>query len=465
MDIQGFVDSIEAMASVYAFDTLPDGSFSEIRLMAVNKGFAGLFTLNPNAPEFKPGMPYKYFFHDVNFESFCYRCASTKEPLYSYVNAHGAWLSGLYFPVAVEEKNTVYCCYILKFTKEIESDEMAKRPADISNAVLNISIKLHKSQDFYRSMAETAGEIRKLCGSEKCSIVLVDKSEKSCTFINEDGENREYLESLADSMSRTPYEMAMAWENDLAGSDCLLLDDLSIVKERDRQWYESLISRDISSIVLYAVKFNEDLVGFIWSANFDVNNMLRIKETLELTTFFIGAIIANRQLLGKLEVMSMVDMLTGVKNRNAMNKRVDGLMQNKTAYPDEMGVVFVDINGLKVVNDEQGHDAGDKLLKKAAALLKIAFEDHEIYRAGGDEFVIFCPNITASKLEHLIVELKQLAADTHDVSFAVGSDIFEREYDICRSMQLADERMYNDKKEYYRLHPDKKRHSRNEKQD
>ena len=456
MDYQKFVDGIDAMASVYSFDILPDGSFGEICLIAVNKGFSGLFSLNPNAPKFTPGMPYKYFFHDVNFESFCYKCASKKEPLYSYVNAHGAWLSGQYFPLFSDKENTVYCCYILKFSKQLESDELSKRSSEIANAVLNLSIKLHKMQDFTSSVAEVAGDIRKICCSEKCSIILVDQSEKSCTFVNEDGSNESFLQELAEGMGRTPYEMAVRWEEDLEGSDCMLLDDLSIVKERDPEWYNSLCENNIKSIVLYAVRFNELLVGFIWAANFDVDKMMSIKETLELSTFFIGAIIANHQLLGKLEIMSMNDMLTGVNNRNAMNKRVYFLNEEKESRPESMGVVFADLNGLKSVNDTQGHSAGDRLLIKAAALLKIAFEEYEIFRAGGDEFVVFCPNITEAELSSRTAELRGFAENTHYVSFAIGEGYFTGEYDIVQAMHYTDEKMYKDKEDYYRRNPDKK---------
>lgn len=49
------------------------------------------------------------------------------------------------------------------------------------------------------------------------------------------------------------------------------------------------------------------------------------------------------------------------------------------------GIIFADLNGLKICNDTKGHKAGDELLKKAAALLKEIFNEDEIYRSGGDE--------------------------------------------------------------------------------
>ncbi|MBQ1904421.1 MAG: diguanylate cyclase, partial [Ruminococcus sp.] len=88
---------------------------------------------------------------------------------------------------------------------------------------------------------------------------------------------------------------------------------------------------------------------------------------------------------------------------------------------------------------------------------KIAFADHEIYRAGGDEFVVLCPEITEKELDRQTVQLRALADTTPDVSFAIGTVFLSGDYDINKAMMTADERMYKDKEEYYRQHPEKDR--------
>ena len=457
------------LGSIYAFDIMPDGSFGEILLMAVNRNNAGVLTRRPDAPKFYPGIPWRTYFTDVNFESFCYKCGSTGTPLYSYVNAHGYWLKGFYLPVfpdgepapgtppVTDKPRRVYVMYILNTSKEVDPDAMSHRSAETSAAVINISIKLHESQDFTKAMCETVGELRKVCGSQMCSLCTVDNSEQKCSFISEYGVQNDLLNMIAGDMKRTPFEVTLAWEKDLAGSDCLLLDDLSVIKERDRPWYDSLVNFKIDSIVLYSLRFNQTLVGFIWAANFDKDKLMHIKETLELTSFLIAAVVANHQLLSKLEIKSSTDELTQVGSRNSMNDRIDALLMGRETLPEKMGVVFSDLNGLKIVNDTEGHSAGDRLLIRAASLLKLAFGEHEIYRAGGDEFVVICPNITNEDLERKSAQLRALADATDDVSFAIGTVWVEGEYDINRATQTADARMYEDKQEYYRRHPEKGR--------
>lgn len=469
MNFQTWIEGIDGLASLYAFDILPDGNFSEIRLMAVNKKNEGMLHFSPDAPAFYPGIPYRNYWMDLNFERYLYKSGSKKQSLYSYVNARGFWLKGFYIPVcdpdivppSEGDVQTVYCLYILEYANDIETDSMSQHSADVATAVTNISIKLHEMQDFYQAMAAAAKEIKEICGAEKCSLYTVDQNSQKCVFINEDGLQKEYLEKFAAEMNRSPYEVAQAWENDLAMSDCLLLEDLKVIEERDNVWYRSLCNHQIKNIILYEIRYKQTLVGFIWAANYDTSKVMQIKKTLELSSFLMAAVIQNHQLISRLEFRSTVDGLTQVYNRNAMNDRVDKLVSGEAKLPDTMGITFVDLNGLKNINDNEGHDAGDKLLTRAAALLKIAFGDDEIYRAGGDEFVVFCPDVSEERLEHMASQLRGLANNTSDVSFAIGTVYCSGAYDICRAMQTADEKMYKDKEAYYRNHPEKDRRNRN----
>ena len=463
MDFQSFVERFGGYSTVCALDIMPDGSSGDLLMIAVNRANAGLLRRNPKAPEFYSGIPWRAYFTDVNLESYCYRCVTENKTLYSYVNAHNRWLKGLYIPLSVPEqeetdgKKRLYLLYILDVSKEMDSESMSQRSAEISNTVINISVKLHQTQNYHEAMAAVTHEIKTICGAESCSIYTVDTVKQHCNFINESGVHEEWVRNLSFEMHKTPYEIALEWEEDLAGSDCLLLDELSVIKERDPLWYESLKTHGIRNIILYAVRYNQTLVGFIWAMNFDATKLMQIKETLEMTTFLLGAVISNHQLVARLEEKSTVDGLTQVSNRNAMNERIDGFTSGRVRFPQVMGVAFADLNGLKTVNDDEGHEAGDRLLKRAASLLKIAFGDYEIYRAGGDEFVIFCLDITEEKFNAQVAQLRALADNTTDVSFAVGTVYCTGEYNIASAMQTADENMYKDKKEYYRLHPEKDR--------
>ena len=288
MDFQSWITNVEGLAGVYAFDILPDGSFSEIRLMAVNRQNEGILTRNPNAPAFYPGIPYRVYWSDINFEDYVYRCGSTNQPLYSYVNAHGFWLKGFYIPVtnmdtdpAEDGTKTVHVLYILEYADDIETDSMSQHSADVATAVTNISIKLHEVQDFEQAMAATAAEIKKICAANNCSIYTVDNTSQDCCFINAEGVQQKTLFDIAAEMGCSPFEVAMRWEKVLAMSDCLLLENLGVIEERDPQWYNSLIKHHVENIILYEIRCKQSLVGFIWVANFDTSKLMQLKKTLE----------------------------------------------------------------------------------------------------------------------------------------------------------------------------------------
>ena len=90
------------------------------------------------------------------------------------------------------------------------------------------------------------------------------------------------------------------WEDTIGGSNCLILkndSDMEYLKQKNPTWYESMITHRVKSIVLFPMKFGEELLGYIWAANFDTGEVDEIKETMELTTFFVASSVASVQLI------------------------------------------------------------------------------------------------------------------------------------------------------------------------
>ena len=213
----------------------------------------------------------------------------------------------------------------------------------------------------------------------------------------------------------------------------------------------------VKSLVLFPLKAGFELLGYIWATNFDTEKTIHIKETLELTTFFLASEISSFQMFDKFKLLSTVDLLTGVLNRNEMNNRVMQLSLDDRAGRENVGIVFADLNGLKQMNDLQGHSAGDKLIKDAAKILKQLFRKNEIYRAGGDEFMVLLRGVTMPELEDYARQIKAMADETDTVSFAIGLCLEQDSQKIYEAMKTADVNMYEDKKAFYDAHPERKR--------
>jgi diguanylate cyclase (GGDEF)-like protein len=107
--------------------------------------------------------------------------------------------------------------------------------------------------------------------------------------------------------------------------------------------------------------------------------------------------------------LSYHDQLTGLYNRRFYEEE---LLRLDTSRNLPMTIIMGDVNGLKLINDSFGHNAGDELLRKgAAAIKKCCRTDDIIARIGGDEFVMILPKIDADEAEEIIKRIRNSAAE------------------------------------------------------
>jgi len=466
MDHQMLADSFEAMTLVAAVEKTSDGGYGEIRIAAANQKYIDFIEQMNNCPPelkgkfFVPGELYeKFFLKDMSFEDLCWRSAVKKQPIHTYfhINTPELWFNAFVMPLSYEDNGICYCTFTAKITDLADIDLKSTHSVGTSDDVLRTCIKLHETKDFKKTLDEVIHDIRLICGAEVCTIMLIDNSTGSCSVLATNIMPGSKLKRVTQFVNF--YDIALSWLDTIGDSDCLIIKnekDMKYISEVNNPWYLTLEEAGVDSVVLFPLRYNNEVLGFIWATNFDTKNTLRIKETLELTTFFLSSQIASYKMLQRLEHLSYTDILTGVKNRNAMNNRVMDIVSGELFLTVPFGVVFADLNGLKIVNDLYGHNAGDILLKKAAIILEEVFDTGDVYRAGGDEFMIIIEGCGKDELERKVDDLRLRTVDNEEVSFAVGSYYIDSGCDIRLAMHCADENMYKDKERYYSENPDKK---------
>lgn len=461
MAFEEILKKYKTKTCVLSIEKLDENRYGNIRVVEGNQahyddilGFTG----HP----FVPGCPYEMCFpKDMNFEDFCFRCAIGGEPMHSYVSLYqmGLWLNMFMIPLVSSEENIGYCIYSYDVKPQASSEAMSDVSADTSAKVLETCIKFRGSTDFRKTVDEVIVDIRDICGSDECCILLLNDDEKTCEILCE-ARRADLPHSVHDFIDDGFYKIASNWKNTLRGSTCIIIKDehdMEEIEKRDPVWHETLGHAGIDSLVLFPLKRGEEILGYIWALNFNTDNTVKIKETLELTSFFLASEISNFRLVERLKILSTMDMLTGVFNRNEMNNRIDALRIPETNLIYNFGIVFADVNGLKRVNDTEGHPAGDLLLKNGANVLENAFAGDTVYRAGGDEFMVFVNDTSEEELKKKCEQAKVLSEKYPNVSFALGYCFAENSGNIVDTLKKADERMYEDKELYYKNHPELKR--------
>ncbi len=184
------------------------------------------------------------------------------------------------------------------------------------------------------------------------------------------------------------------------------------------------------------------LKGFIGVDNPKEN--VKNSDLIEKVSIFIADFIDKSELIKKLDILSFSDRLTGVKNYHAYADTLEMLKKNSH---HTLGVSFFDINGLKIVNDTHGHEKGDQLIINCADFLRVHFGNN-IYRIGGDEFILLYENIDEGVFQEKIADFKA-HLEKQDFRLSFGSRWYENSEDIEKKVKDVDQIMYREKFNYY----------------
>lgn len=153
----------------------------------------------------------------------------------------------------------------------------------------------------------------------------------------------------------------------------------------------------------------------------------------------------------KIEFLATHDELTKLPNRTVMTERLDFMISNASRTGTLCGVMFIDLDDFKQVNDNLGHNVGDGLLKQVTRRLQSCTRDTDMLaRLGGDEFVALIPANDLSEVDDVakrIIDLIDKPFDIHDhelrISASVGISVYPNDGEKHQALlKHADEAMY-----------------------
>lgn len=212
----------------------------------------------------------------------------------------------------------------------------------------------------------------------------------------------------------------------------------------------------------YAPLYNEDneiigCVGLIFDASrqFETYRNIRIALPIIIGLSIVIASILSFVIFKRIsnpsfQDLSNTDLMTGLKNRNAYQLDLDNM--NAKNDKNNVAVVLFDLNGLKKLNDEKGHDAGDEFIVSfAKAYLNIKKKIGVMYRIGGDEFILIIQDSSKEIIKKFLKDFKQEfynLPNTEHLTYSVGYAIYEpKDGNLNVTIRRADLLMYRFKRE------------------
>lgn len=243
-----------------------------------------------------------------------------------------------------------------------------------------------------------------------------------------------------ENLQEIPLEVIAVWMENFKKAMPYYIPDLE--QELGTPSYEILKDQDIHRLLAVPLIEDGTVIGFLGVDNPESH----YEDTTLLSSlqYFVTNSLHRKKDEEYLKFLSYRDMLTMLYNRNKYIEILDACLNRKI---NQTGVAYIDLNGLKKINDQQGHEAGDTQIRRAARIIWDIFPEHA-YRIGGDEFVVIVPDISKTEFEQNMQKMRDVM-QKNEVSVSIGSVYGEKEENLEQMLKEADQKMYVEKKQYH----------------
>ncbi|RKM59256.1 diguanylate cyclase [Butyrivibrio sp. CB08] len=384
---------------------------------------------------------------DEDWIKFSYQAAILRQSSInrSYNSQHDMWLE--FWVVPVYQKG--FCAYIIHDVTATKKEEDTRAfQTKTSNLVIECA-KAASTSDFAKGTKRVLRILGQTLEADRVYVVrtegnkLIDRYE----WISKSGSS-----DLPSKKVFEKYDLVDKWNRQLKGKDFSCVNDTSLLADLVPDIYNEYLAGRCARFAISVLRNKDERLGFLVADNYALDLQVDISEVMETVSIFLSSQITNHELNQELRFLGGHDALTGLGNRYSLSQEL-GLLREMSV---SVGVCYTDINGLKAINDEKGHEAGDKLITDTAALFGAIFKKKFCYRFGGDEFIAVVPEIDREKFSELVEKFRTKAKG---VAIAVGWEWSDNSSDVNKLIKKADDEMYKDKARYYKSH--ERRHANN----
>lgn len=435
-DILRMLKDLPDACCVFQVVTDPFGTVRDMLFLFANEKYASLVG-KPSAELIGATYYSTVSNRDEDWIRLSYQAAIMRQSVINrtYNTQFNKWFE--FWAVPVFKKG--FCAFIIH---DVTAEKRKEETKEITTKSNNVIIECAK--------ALSAGDFKKGIKAALKILGTTLKADRAIIIENKKGEIGEIIEwsdrvngtGLPSRKEFEQYDIFTMWNKQMYGENIIIIEDTLLVNVKNEQAYRGMLSGKVSNYVLAKLTDKNTIIGYLLVDNISRETDVNIKEVVESVAIFISEEVRNYILQSEMLYMSEHDILTDAGNRKAFNSKI-GMLEGMDI---SVGICFVDINGLKSVNDEMGHEAGDNVIKEASEAIASIFKKKYCYRIGGDEFVVVMPQVSE---ETFAKHVERLRKKSKKISMAIGSVWSETCLDVEELVNIADKNMYADKTEFY----------------
>lgn len=262
----------------------------------------------------------------------------------------------------------------------------------------------------------------------------------------------EGIESQMERLQNERLDSLPWWSAQINSADHVYIPDVESLSGDRAAEKKEFQSQGIKSLLSVPLKKEDRLLGFIGFDSVKVKKAWYKDQIvlLQIIAALVASALDRYQHDANIRFLSFHDQLTGLYNRHYFVNEIERL-EGSREYP--VALISADLDGLKLVNDSFGHQAGDRYLKAGAAVLKGALRSADVLaRIGGDEFAVILPRTgiegVKSVLERIWAGISAYNRDNEETTLSISTGYAVSEDDTCSLEDVfkeADEKMYQKK--------------------
>ena len=327
--------------------------------------------------------------------------------------------------------------------RELQKQEL-KNMLDVQTLITNCVRMLYAVDDLDQTINAVLTQIGEFLVSDRAYVFEI----KDELMNNTHEWTAPGISPQLEKLQQLDLSLISEWLPFFEKNDCIIIDDVEQLQKTNPAAYATLHAQEITSLIAAPIFLDNKLAGYIGIDNYDSEKIKNSSYLLLSMSIFLSYAIRHRNHVDMLHRLSYHDLLTNALNRNAF---MDVLSQFRPGQYASAGIIYIDINGMKEINDFYGHHQGDKILITTVAKVFNLFKPDELFRIGGDEFVIITYDLTETDFYEKFNLLRNIFCKKTNLPFSIatGSCWVKSPSDLNSLLQQADSAMYTDKKKFY----------------